>query len=48
MFNFGGIEIIIIAILIIIFFGGRKIPELIKGLGESVKEFRRASRDEKK
>lgn len=33
-------EIIIIAIVILIFFGGRKIPELMRGLGKGVKEFK--------
>lgn len=46
--NFGAPEIIIIALLIIIFFGGRKIPEFIKGLGEAIKEFRKGIKDEKK
>ncbi len=33
-------EIIIIAIIILILFGGRKIPELMRGLGRGVKEFK--------
>jgi len=46
--NFGATEIIIIALLIIIFFGGRKLPEFIKGLGEAIREFRRGVKDDKK
>lgn len=45
MFNFGTTEIIIIAFLILLFFGGRKIPELVRGIGESIKEFRKAAKD---
>ncbi|MFO8087139.1 MAG: twin-arginine translocase TatA/TatE family subunit, partial [Bacteroidales bacterium] len=38
----GGPEIIIIAIIILVLFGGRKIPELMRGLGKGVKEFKDA------
>ena len=41
----GGPEIIIIAIIILVLFGGRKIPELMKGLGKGMKEFKEASKD---
>lgn len=43
----GGPEIIIIAIVILVLFGGRKIPELMRGLGRGVKEFKDASNDTK-
>lgn len=33
-------EIIIIAIVVLLFFGGKKIPELMKGLGKGVKSFK--------
>ena len=36
----GGQELIIIAIIILLLFGGRKIPELMRGLGKGVKEFK--------
>lgn len=36
----GGQEILIIALIILILFGGRKIPELMRGLGKGVKEFK--------
>lgn len=39
----GAPEIILIIIAILILFGGRKIPELMKGLGQGVKEFKDAS-----
>lgn len=37
---------IIIAIAILLLFGGKKIPELMKGLGGGIKEFKKASKDE--
>lgn len=46
--NFGATEIAIIAFLIILFFGSRKIPEFIKGLGEAIREFRKGVKDDKK
>lgn len=39
-------EVIIIAILVLLMFGGRKIPELMKGLGKGMKEFKKATKDE--
>jgi len=38
----GTTEIIIIAVVILVLFGGRKLPELAKGIGEAVKEFKKA------
>lgn len=35
-------EILVIALVILVFFGGRKIPELMKGLGKGVKEYKKA------
>ncbi len=42
----GGPEMIIILIIVLLLFGGRKIPELMKGLGKGVKEFKDASKGE--
>lgn len=39
-------EIIIILVIVLLLFGGRKIPELMKGLGKGMKEFKRASSGE--
>lgn len=39
----GAPEIIIILALVLLLFGGRKIPEMMKGLGKGVKEFKDAS-----
>ena len=38
--NFGTAEIIIIAFAILLLFGGKKIPELMKGIGKGVKSFK--------
>ncbi len=48
MGNFGTTEIIIIAIIILVLFGAKRIPDLAKGLGQGIKEFRKASSDIKK
>ncbi len=42
----GPTELIIILVLILVLFGGRKLPELAKGLGQGLKEFKHASREE--
>lgn len=39
-------EIIIILIIVLLLFGGRKIPELMKGLGKGMKEFKNATKEE--
>ncbi len=36
----GGWEIAVIVIIVVLLFGGRKIPELMKGLGKGIKEFK--------
>ena len=43
-FGLGASEIIIILIVVLLLFGGRKIPELMKGLGKGIKEFKDASK----
>jgi sec-independent protein translocase protein TatA len=43
--NMGGMEWIIIVFAILLLFGGRKIPELMKGLGSGIKEFNKAKND---
>lgn len=39
-------EIIIILIIVVLLFGGRKIPELMKGVGKGMREFKKASKGE--
>ena len=40
MFGLGGTEILVIALVVLLLFGGKKIPELMKGLGSGVKSFK--------
>ena len=42
----GGWEIVLILAVIILLFGARKLPELARGLGQGVKEFKKATRDD--
>jgi sec-independent protein translocase protein TatA len=42
---FGTQEIMIVAVIVLLLFGGRKIPELMRGLGKGVREFRKAKSD---
>jgi len=42
LFNIGGTEIIFISFLVLLLFGGRKLPELMKGLGKGIREFNNA------
>jgi sec-independent protein translocase protein TatA len=45
LFNLGGGEIVLIFVVILILFGSKKIPEFAKGLGQGIKEFKKASRE---
>ena len=45
MFGLGMQEIIVIALIILLLFGGKKIPELMKGLGKGVKSFKDGMKD---
>jgi sec-independent protein translocase protein TatA len=44
LFVLGPTEIILVVAVVILLFGGRKIPELMKGIGQGMKEFKKASR----
>jgi len=44
--SLGTTEIIIIILIVLILFGGKKIPELMRGLGSGVKEFKKATNDD--
>ncbi len=44
MGRIGLTEIILILLVIVLLFGGRKIPELMKGIGQGMKEFKKASK----
>ena len=42
----GAPELIVILIILLVLFGGSKLPSLAKGLGQSVKEFKKASKED--
>lgn len=42
----GGMEWILIALVVLLLFGGKKIPELMKGLGSGIKNFKKAVKEE--
>lgn len=43
LFNLGGGEIILILAIVLILFGAKRLPELAKGLGQGIKEFKKAT-----
>lgn len=43
--NIGGSELFLILLIVLVFFGAKKLPDLAKGLGQGIKEFRKAARD---
>jgi sec-independent protein translocase protein TatA len=45
MGSFGTPELVVILIIILVLFGGRKIPEIMRGLGQGMREFRSASKE---
>lgn len=46
--SFGGMEVLIILLVILLFFGAKRIPELARGIGQGINEFRKASDEIKK
>lgn len=48
MGSIGGFEWVLIILVILLFFGAKRIPELARGLGKGIQEFRKASDDIKK
>ena len=48
LFALGPGQIVLILLVVLLLFGGRKIPELMKGLGSGIKEFKNASKEEEK
>ncbi len=46
VFGLGPTELIVILIILLVLFGGSKLPGLAKGLGQSIKEFKKSSKDE--
>ncbi|MGB0274884.1 MAG: twin-arginine translocase TatA/TatE family subunit [Flavobacteriaceae bacterium] len=47
-FAISPVQILVIALVVLLLFGGRKIPELMKGLGTGIKEFKNATKEEEK
>jgi sec-independent protein translocase protein TatA len=45
MGKFGITEILVILVIVVLLFGGKKIPELMKGLGTGIKEFKNAAKE---
>ncbi|HVY68411.1 MAG TPA: twin-arginine translocase TatA/TatE family subunit [Verrucomicrobiae bacterium] len=48
MFGFlavGGWQVVLVLAVVLILFGGKKMPELARGLGQSIKEFKKATRE---
>ena len=48
LFALGPGQIVLILLVVLLLFGGRKIPELMKGLGTGIKEVKNASKEEDK
>lgn len=46
VFGIGGSELLIILAIVLLLFGGTKLPSLARGLGQSIKEFKKASKDD--
>jgi sec-independent protein translocase protein TatA len=44
MGKIGLTEILLVLVVVVLLFGGRKIPELMKGIGQGMKEFKKASK----
>ena len=48
LFALGPGQIVLILLVVLLLFGGRKIPEFMRGLGTGLKEFKNATKDEEK
>ncbi|MEK7526678.1 MAG: twin-arginine translocase TatA/TatE family subunit [Patescibacteria group bacterium] len=45
MFNLGTPELVVLGLIFLVIFGGKKLPELARGTGEAIKEFRKAAKE---
>jgi sec-independent protein translocase protein TatA len=46
MFGLGTPEILVVLVIVLVLFGGAKVPELMRGMGEGMREFKRAMQDD--
>ena len=46
MFGLGGSELLVIMLVVLLLFGGKKIPELMRGLGKGVRSFKDGMKDD--
>ncbi|MBI2511316.1 MAG: twin-arginine translocase TatA/TatE family subunit [Opitutae bacterium] len=46
LFGLGAPELILVLVILLLLFGGAKLPALAKGLGQSIKEFKQAAKDD--
>jgi len=46
MFGLGGNELIIVLLIVLVLFGGAKIPQMMRGMGEGMREFKKATRED--
>ncbi|KKR63078.1 MAG: Sec-independent protein translocase protein TatA [Candidatus Woesebacteria bacterium GW2011_GWA1_40_45] len=44
--NLGTPELVIIGLIVILLFGGKKIPEFIKGIGQAINEYKKGAKEE--
>jgi sec-independent protein translocase protein TatA len=44
--NIGTTELLIIFLILVLLFGGKKIPEFIRGVGDAIKEYKKASKED--
>ena len=43
--NIGTPELVVLGLVLLLFFGGKKLPELARGVGDSIKEFKKAAKE---
>ena len=46
MFGLGGNELWVVLLIVLVLFGGAKIPQMMKGLGEGMREFKKAAHED--
>jgi len=46
LFNMGGMEIVLVFSVIVLMFGAKKLPGLARGIGQSIKEFKKGAHDD--